>query len=219
MDDKEKDTEGKNVQQTEAVDSATGAVGAASDVVIGEDKKPTDNGKEEREEKKPESVSNEKENDAGGKNGESDKKKKEGTRKEGKTVEESLSSVLGNKTIEEVIKREAKEEQDTTSPFSLSRTLGGVMIARAFQKQMGLVCLICAFFIIYINNRYVCQKRMVEIDKIERKMVDARYKATVCTSILTEKSRESNVIQLLGSYGDSTLAIPNEPPYLIRVDE
>lgn len=129
------------------------------------------------------------------------------------------SSVLGNKTIEDVIRREAKEEQDTSSPFSLPKTLGGVMIARAFRKQIGLVCLICAFLIIYINNRYVCQKRMVEIDKIERRMVEARYKATVCTSILTEKSRESNIMNLLGSYGDSTLTIPNEPPYLIRVDE
>lgn len=142
-----------------------------------------------------------------------------GTPKGKKGKKKFAGSVLGNKTIEDVIRREAKEEQDSSSPFSLPKTLGGVMIARAFRNQIGLVCLICAFLIIYINNRYVCQKRMVEIDKIERRMVEARYKATVCTSILTEKSRESNIMNLLGSYGDSTLTIPNEPPYLIRVDE
>lgn len=131
----------------------------------------------------------------------------------------SVSRVLGNKTIEDVIRREAKEEQDTSSPFSISKTLGGVIIARAFQKQIGLVLLVCVFLIIYINNRYVCQKRMVEIDKIEARMVDAKYKATVCTSILTEKSRESHIMRLLQQYGDSTLTIPNEPPYLIRVEE
>ncbi len=128
-------------------------------------------------------------------------------------------SVLGNKTIEDVIQREAKEEQDTSSPFSIARTLGGVIIARAFQRQIGLVLLVCVFLIIYINNRYVCQKKLVEIDRIESKLVEARYKATVCNSILTEKSRESNIMQRLASYGDSTLTIPTEPPYLIRVNE
>lgn len=197
MDDKEKDTEGKEAQQVNVNSDATPAVDAASEPVPAEKKAQAES--------------------KSSTDGEAEKK---GSRqKEDKKAVQPSSSVLGNKTIEDVIKKEAKEEQDTTSPFSLPRTLGGVMIARAFQKQMGLVCLVCAFFIVYINNRYVCQKRMVEIDKMERKMVDARYKATVCTSILTEKSRESNIMRLLGSYGDSTLTIPNEPPYLIRVDE
>lgn len=130
-----------------------------------------------------------------------------------------VSGVLGNKTIEDVIKREAKEEQDTSSPFSLSKTLGGVIIARAIQKQLGLVFLICAFLIIYINNRYICQQKQVEIENIKKKTQDARYKAIVCTSTLTENSRESNIMELLTAYGDSTLTIPNKPPYLIRVEE
>lgn len=134
-------------------------------------------------------------------------------------VSEKASRVLGNKTIEDVIQREAKEEQDTSSPFSISKTLGGVIIARFVQRQIGLVLLICAFIIIYISNRYVCQKKMVEIDRLETKLVEANYKATVCTSILTEKSRESNIMNMLKSYGDSTLAIPQDPPYLIRVEE
>lgn len=129
------------------------------------------------------------------------------------------SRVLGSKTIEDVIQREAKEEQDTSSPFSISKTLGGVIIARFVQRQMGLVLLICAFIIIYISNRYVCQKKMVEIDRLETKLVEARYKATVCTSILTEKSRESNIMNMLKAYGDSTLAIPQDPPYLVRIEE
>lgn len=128
-------------------------------------------------------------------------------------------SVLGGKTIEDVIEREAKEEQDTSSPFSLSKTLGGVIIARALQKQIWLVLLICAFLIIYINNRYICQKKMVEIAKTEQLLMKARYKATVCTSILTEKSRESNIMELLYNYGDSTLTIPTDPPYLITVKD
>lgn len=150
---------------------------------------------------------------------ESDKDKPAESGKKNPLKALASKSVLGDKTIEDVIKREAKEEQDVSSPFSLSRTLGGVIIARALQRQIGLVLLVCVFLIIYINNRYVCQKKLVEIDRMERQMVEARYKAIVCTSILTEKSRESNIMQMLKAYGDSTLTIPMDPPYLIQVEE
>lgn len=131
----------------------------------------------------------------------------------------SLRGVLGNKTLEDVIEREAKEEQDTSSPFSLSRTLGGVIISRFVKRQMGVVLLISVFILIYISLRYMCQKKLVEIDRTETKIVDARYKATVCTSKLTEASRESNVLKRLAECGDSTLSIADEPPYLIKIEE
>ena len=133
-------------------------------------------------------------------------------------VQEGLEK-LGNKTLEDVIQREAKEEQDTSSPFSISKTLGGAIVAQAVQKQIGLVLLISAFLIIYISNRYVCQKKMVEISKMEKKMEQTKYKSTVYSSMLTEESRESNIMDLLKSYGDTTLQVPNDPPYLIRVEE
>lgn len=131
----------------------------------------------------------------------------------------SLRGVLGNKTLEDVIEREAKEEQDTSSPFSLSRTLGGVIISRFVKRQMGVVLLISVFILIYISLRYMCQKKLVEIDRTETKIVSARYKATVCTSKLTEASRESNVLKRLVECGDSTLSIADEPPYLIKIEE
>lgn len=127
------------------------------------------------------------------------------------------TSVLSGKTIEEVIRTEAVEESPHT--FSIARTLGGVIVARYVQRQIGVVLLSCLFIVIYISNRYVCQKLIVEIDKTESKVEKARFKATVCTSELTERSRESNVMDLLNSYGDSTLAIPVDPPYLIKVEE
>ena len=127
------------------------------------------------------------------------------------------ASVLNGKTIEEVIRREAVEESPHN--FSIARTLGGVIVARYVQRQMGVVLLVCVFIVCYISNRYICQKKIVEIDKLETKIVKAKFKSTVCTSELTERSRESNVMSLLKSYGDSTLIIPNDPPYLIKVPE
>ena len=60
---------------------------------------------------------------------------------------------------------------------------------------------------------------MVEIDQLERTLISVRYKATVYNSILTEKSRESNILEMLSQRGDSTLLIPTEPPYKINIPE
>lgn len=147
------------------------------------------------------------------------KKTSNGKKTQKGTSLNSLRGVLGNKTLEDVIEREAKEEQDTSSPFSLSKTLGGVIISHFVKRQIGVVILIGAFVIVYISLRYMCQKKLVEIDRTETKIVNARYKATVCTSKLTEVSRESNVLKRLAECGDSTLTIADEPPYLIRIEE
>ena len=147
------------------------------------------------------------------------KKTSHGKKTQKGTSLNSLRGVLGNKTLEDVIEREAKEEQDTSSPFSLSKTLGGVIISHFVKRQIGVVILIGAFVIVYISLRYMCQKKLVEIDRTETKIVNARYKATVCTSKLTEVSRESNVLKRLAECGDSTLTIADEPPYLIRIEE
>lgn len=64
----------------------------------------------------------------------------------------------------------------------------------------------------------MCQKKLVELDRLETKIVEAHNKAIVCSSILTEKSRESNVLKRLYETGDSTLKTSSQPPYLIKVN-
>ncbi len=133
-------------------------------------------------------------------------------------AQNDTGNILGNKTIEDVIKKEAKEEQEPSSRFSISRTLGGVIIARFAQRQMKLMLLICALLILHISCRYMCQKKLVELDRLEARIVEAHNKAIVCSSILTEKSRESNVLKRLYESGDSTLKTSSQPPYLIKVN-
>ena len=67
-------------------------------------------------------------------------------------TQHDASNMLGNKTIEDVIKKEAKEEQELSSRFSISRTLGGVIIARFAQKQMKLMLLVCALLILHSGS-------------------------------------------------------------------
>lgn len=123
-------------------------------------------------------------------------------------------------SIGEMIRQEVKEgEEVPPGNFTMSRVLGGTLILSIFQRQVKLVLLITVFLIIYITCRYQCQKQMVEIDRLERKLVTIRYKATVYSCELTEMSRESNILDMLAQRGDSTLVIPKEPPYKINIPE
>lgn len=134
------------------------------------------------------------------------------------TLGEEQAPLSNGRTIEELMQDEAKEaEEKPASSFSLNRTLGGIIMTRMIQRQIWLVLLITVFLIIYINNRYMCQKQVVKIDKLEKELVEVHYKATVYTSVLTEKSRESSILNMLQEKGDTTLSIPKDPPFLIKV--
>ncbi len=60
---------------------------------------------------------------------------------------------------------------------------------------------------------------MIEYDKLKKELQDAKYKALSSSSELTEKSRESNVLEMLKNNNDSTIKIASDPPYIITIPE
>jgi len=87
------------------------------------------------------------------------------------------------------------------------------------RSQIWLILLITACTVFYIANRYGCQQDLIEIDKLEGELKDAKYRALSSASKLTEKSRESKVLDMLKTNKDSLLHIANKPPYIILVPE
>lgn len=75
------------------------------------------------------------------------------------------------------------------------------------------------FVIIYISNRYNIQNDIIELDKLQKELQDTKYKALSTSSQITEKSRESNVLDMLKNNKDSVLHIATQPPYIINVSE
>lgn len=124
-------------------------------------------------------------------------------------------------SLKEVIQEQATEDEvPQSSKLSLRKILGGdILNTAAIRRQIWLFVLITFFFIIYISNRYSCQQDIIEIDRLQKELLDAKYKALSSNSQLTEKSRESNVLELLKNNKDSTLKIANQPPYIINVPE
>ena len=57
------------------------------------------------------------------------------------------------------------------------------------------------------------------IDQMEKKLVDAKYKALASSSNLTELCRQSNVLKALHENQDTLLQLSDQPPYIIEVPE
>lgn len=124
-------------------------------------------------------------------------------------------------SLKEVIKQNATEEESPLSKnFTLNKILGGdILTSATIRRQIWVFLLIAFFTLIYISNRYSCQQDLIEIDKLQERLQDAKFKALSSSSQMTERSRESNVLELLRNNSDSTLKTPNQPPYIITVPE
>jgi hypothetical protein len=124
-------------------------------------------------------------------------------------------------SLKEVIREQAiEDEAPQSSNFTLRKILGGdILSTRAIRRQVPLLMLITVILFIYISNRYSCQKNLIEIDRLNKELVDAKYRALASSSELTERCRESHVLDMLKNNQDSVLKIASQPPYIIEVPE
>ena len=119
------------------------------------------------------------------------------------------------------IKETVQEDDSTpTGSLTLRKVLGGdILSAEMVRRQIWLFALIVLITIFYVAFRYQCQQDMLLIDKLEKELTDVKYKALSSSSSLTEKCRESRVLDALKSNKDSVLHISDQPPYIINVPE
>ena len=119
------------------------------------------------------------------------------------------------------IKETASEEDPhPSSQLSLRTILGGdILTAQLVRSHIWLIVLIVFFSIIYVAFRYQCQQDMIQIDKMEGQLKDAKFKALTAYSTLKSKSRESNVLDIHKQNKESLLHQADQPPYIIQVPE
>ena len=145
-------------------------------------------------------------------------KEEEKRKKEEERRQEDEAEV---KILKAAIAEQAREdEQPQSSNFTLRKILGGdILSAHILRNNIWLIIVIVGFIIVYISNRYSVQKYLLEIDKLNTELEDAKYRALSSSSQLTEKSRESHILELLKNRKDSVLKMSDRPPYIINVPE
>ena len=122
-------------------------------------------------------------------------------------------------TIEIIRASVTEEESRPAATRTLKKVIGGdILTAAMVRSQLWLFVLIVGFTIVYVAFRYQCQQDMILIDKLEKKLKDAKYRALASSSELTERCRESHVLELLKTNKDSTIQVADQPPYIIKID-
>ena len=124
------------------------------------------------------------------------------------------------KTIQKIKDKVKEEDPKLTPSLNLRTILGGdFLTADMVRRQIWLIVLMVLFTIIYVASRYQCQQDLIAIDKLEKELLHAKYKALSSSSTLTEKCRESHVLEALKQNRDTLLHISDQPPYIINVPE
>ena len=135
-----------------------------------------------------------------------------------KKSDEATDEIQSLKDV--IIQNATEDDAPISKNLTLKKILGGdILTAQVVRKQIWVFLLIALFSLIYISNRYSCQQDLIEINKLQEQLLDAKYKALSSSSQMTEKSRESNVLEMLKNNKDSLLKAPNQPPYIITVPE
>ena len=144
-----------------------------------------------------------------------DKVQEEELLQEEPVVEEKLKE-----TIQKIKERVQEEDPKPSSSLNLRTILGGdLLTTQLVRSQIWLFVLLVAYTIIYVAFRYQCQQDMITINKLEDTLKDAKFRALASSSTLTEKCRESHVLDVLKQNKDSLLHQADQPPFIIQVPE
>ena len=135
-------------------------------------------------------------------------------------IQESAEDTKLKETLQKIKETAREEDPRPSQQLNLRTILGGDLLTTSVvRSQIGLIVLIVVFSLVYVAFRYQCQQDLLTIDRMEKELKDAKYKALSSSSTLTEKCRESHVLELLKQNKDSLLHQADQPPYLIEVPE
>ena len=118
------------------------------------------------------------------------------------------------------IKNLGSDEDSMKGSLTLTRILGGdILTGRMIKSQIWLIIIVVVFLVINISNRYCSEQEIQQIDDLQKELVNARYKSLSVASQLTEKCRQSKILEILKENNDSVLKIPDHPPFIIKTHE
>lgn len=147
-----------------------------------------------------------------------------GAQKESEAAAKAKKKAEADQQLEETLRHIKQTAQDSdTHPsqhITFVSVLGGDFLTANFMRsQVLLILLVVCYTLLYIGLRYQYQQDMVKIAKLENDLKDAKNKSLAASSTLTEKCRESNMLDMLKQHNDTLLHIADQPPYIIQIPE
>ena len=133
---------------------------------------------------------------------------------------EAAPEITLTETLKKIKENASEEDPKPSQQLTLRTILGGdLLTTQLVRSQIWLFVLLVAYTIVYVAFRYQCQQDMITINKLEDTLKDAKFRALASSSTLTEKCRESHVLDVLKQNKDSLLHQADQPPFIIQVPE
>lgn len=117
-----------------------------------------------------------------------------------------LFSMLGNSMEEEMALKQWK---------SVIRQMS--IDGQWFKRQIGVIILAVTGIIIYITCRYQAQQEIIQEEQLRKELQDWKFRTLTRNSELTLKTRQSQIEVALKNFGDSTLKVSTEAPFITTV--
>ena len=123
-----------------------------------------------------------------------------------------------NKELREMEQQNTEQNQNAAPQITLKSIFSGDILGHKFlKKQANLLILIVMLTILYIDNRYNSQQELIEIDKLKKELINAKYDALSVSSELTVRSRQSRIEEFITEENAAEpLQTAATPPFLIR---
>jgi hypothetical protein len=147
-----------------------------------------------------------------------DKHGEDGLKDEGVKDDLKAQEQKALKRLKEIKASVSEDDASPVGTLTLRKILGGDILSTGLMRRnIWLFVIVVFFMVVYVAFRYQCQQDMIQIDRMERELKDAKYKALSSSSTLTERCRESQVLEVLRQNRDSLLHVSDQPPYIINI--
>lgn len=122
-------------------------------------------------------------------------------------------------TLRQLKERASEDDEAPIGTLTLRQIVGGDYLLALVRHYVWFIVLVVLLTCVYVGVRYQCQQDVIEISRLEKELVDAKYRAMSSSSTLTEICRQSNVLKVLSENEGNNLVMPNQPPYIIDVSK
>ncbi|GHV45316.1 hypothetical protein FACS1894180_7720 [Bacteroidia bacterium] len=92
---------------------------------------------------------------------------------------------------------------------------GNIFLKKFFRKQYLLLLLMAALTVLYIDNRYYCEKQLKKSIQMENQLKDLKFESLTVAAELMTLSRQSNLRRRIAERGIE-LDNGKTPPILVK---
>ena len=128
-------------------------------------------------------------------------------------------AVGGSKTLRQLKEQASEDDEAPTGTLTLRQIVGGDYLLALVRHYVWFIVLVVLLTCVYVGVRYQCQQDVIEISRLEKELTDAKFRAMSSSSNLTELCRQSNVLKVLSQDEENQLMMPEQPPYIVPVEE